>query len=240
MMDAHTGPLLLLVQANIAPEHEDRFNGWYYHHVPRLLEIPGWLWARRYLNVQGSTKYLALYAVETMDQMAQVMAADPALKDPRAVDERERFDAIPGKSDVVSNVYEQISGSHLLHPLLRGEHYLSVVMADCNDPAEEVNWNAWYDHSHVPNLVRIPGYLSGARFRIKEDPRFGPRKMGPKYLALYEWEGKHCLQPLGDPDRMRQEAKAELARWNDYGARFVANMSWNVFRPIATHWAFDC
>ena len=43
-MDSHTGPLLLLVQANIAPKHEEAFNSWYYHHVPRLLEIPGWLW----------------------------------------------------------------------------------------------------------------------------------------------------------------------------------------------------
>ena len=38
-MDSHTGPLLLLVQANIAPEHEEALNRWYYHHVPRLLEI---------------------------------------------------------------------------------------------------------------------------------------------------------------------------------------------------------
>jgi hypothetical protein len=188
--------------------------------------------------VKGSTKYLALYAVESMDQMVQVMAADPALKDPRAIDERTRFDAIPGKTDVVSNVYEQISGNHLLHPFLRGENYLSVVMADCNDPAKEAEWNAWYDHSHVPNLTRVPGYLSGARFRVRSDPRFGSKTMGPKYLALYEWEGPHCLETLGDPDKMCPEAKAELAEWNAYGVKLAANMSWNVFRPIATHWAF--
>lgn len=237
-MDSHTGPLLLLVQANIDPAHEDQFNRWYYHHVPRLLEIPGWLWGRRYLNVKGSTKYLALYTVESMDQMVQVMAADPALKDPRAVDERALFDAIPGKTDVVSNVYEQISGSHLLHPFLRNEHYLSVVMADCNDPAKEAEWNAWYDHSHVPNLTRVPGYLSGARFRVKPDARFGGKPMGPKYLALYEWEGAHCLETLGDPDQMCAEAKAELAEWNAYGVKLAANMSWNVFKPIASHWGF--
>lgn len=237
-MDSHTGPLLLLVQANIAPEHEDHFNSWYYHHMPKLLEIPGWLWGRRYLNVKGSTKYLALYAVETMDQLVRVMAAAPALKDPRAIDERNKFDAIPGKTDVVSNVYEQISGNHLLHPFLKEEHYLSVVMADCNDPAQEAQWNAWYDHSHVPNLTRIPGYLSGARFRIKEDPRFGPKKMGPKYMALYEWEGEHCLETLADPDKMRPEAKAELAEWNAYGVKLADNMLWNVFKPIATHQGF--
>ncbi len=237
-MDAHNGPLLLLVQANITPDQEDAFNSWYYHHVPKLLEVPGWLWGRRYVGVKGDTKYLALYAVETMDAMVRVMAADNALKDPRAIEERRLFDGITGKLDVKSNVYEQISGSTLGNPFLRDDHYLSVVMADMNDPAKEAEWNAWYDHSHVPNLVRIPGYLSAARFRVKPDPRFGDKAMGPKYLALYEWEGAHCLDTLGDPETMLPEAKAELAEWHAYGLPLAANTAWNVYKPIAKHLAF--
>lgn len=237
-MDAHTGPFLLLVQANIEPAHEDAFNSWYYRHAPKLLEIPGWLWARRYVCVQGETEYLALYGVATLAAMARVMAADNGLKDPRAIEERRRFDAIDGKRDVVSNVYEQISGASLGNPFLKGDHYLSVVMADVNDPAKEAEWNAWYDHSHVPQLTQIPGYLSGARFRIRSDPRFGDRPMGPKYLALYEWEGAHCLETLANPDTMLPEAKAELDRWRAYGQPLAKNMAWNVYKPIASHWAF--
>lgn len=238
-MDAHTGPLLLLVQANIAAEHEDAFNNWYYHHVPKLLEIPGWQWGRRYVGVKGEAKYLALYSVETMDAMVQVMAADAALRDPRAVEERRRFDAIPGKADVISNVYEQISGATLGAPLLRNDHYISVVMADVVDPSKEAEWNAWYDHSHVPNLTQIAGYLSGARFRVKTDPRFGAKQMGPKYLALYEWEGAHCLSTLSaGADAMIPQAKAELAQWEAYGLPLVANKSWNVYKPVARHQSF--
>ncbi|MGZ0190148.1 MAG: hypothetical protein ACKVH0_19470 [Alphaproteobacteria bacterium] len=237
-MDAHSGPFLLLVQANITPEQEDAFNSWYYHHVPKLLEIPGWQWGRRYLNVRGETKYLALYSVATMDDLVQVMAASDTLKDPRAIDERTRFDAITEKYDVVSNVYEQISGAQLGNPFLKDDHYLSVVMADVADPAKEEEWNAWYDHSHVPNLVQIPGYLSGARFRIKTDPRFGDKPMGPKYLALYEWDGPHCLDTLADPNTMLPAAKAELAQWQAYGLPLAKNMAWNVFKPIASHTSF--
>lgn len=237
-MDAHTGPLLLLVQMNIDPAQEDAFNSWYYHHIPKLLETPGWLWGRRYRGVLGETKYLALYGVADMEAMVKVMAADDALKTAAAIDERARFDAIPGKTDVQSNVYEQISGTTLGAPLLRDDHYVSVVMADVNEPAKEADWNAWYDHSHVPNLVRIPGYLSGARFRIRRDPRFGDKPMGPKYLALYEWEGAHCLGTLGDPDRMLPEAKAELGEWQAHGAPLAENMTWNVYEPIASHRAF--
>jgi hypothetical protein len=237
-MDAHTGPLLLLVQANIAAEHDEAFNSWYYHHVPKLLEIPGWQWGRRYVGVRGETKYLALYSVTTMDAMVQVMAADAALKDPRAVDERRRFDAIPGKTDVIANVYEQISGATLGAPFLRDDHYLSVVMADVKDPDQEVAWNAWYDHSHLPNLTQVPGYLSGARFRVRKDPRLGDKQMAPKYLALYEWEGAHCLQSLANPETMAPQAKAELAKWHAYGLPLAQNTSWNVYKPIARHTSF--
>ncbi len=43
-LEVHMTPLLLLVQANVAPEHENAFNAWYYHHAPALLEIPGYGW----------------------------------------------------------------------------------------------------------------------------------------------------------------------------------------------------
>ncbi len=238
MMDAHRGPFLLLVQANIAPEHEDAFNSWYYHHVPKLLEIPGWLWGWRYVSVRGPIKYLALYSVADMDAMSLVFAANNADKDPRAIDERALFDAIPGKTDVRSMVYEQLSGPALGNPLLRDDHYINLVMADVKDPAKEAEWNAWYDHSHVPNLVRIPGYLAGARFRVRRDPRFGDKPMGPKYLALYEWEGPHCVADLTDPEKMLPEAKAELAEWHAYGRPLADNVQTNAYRPISKHVGF--
>jgi hypothetical protein len=237
-MDAHTAPLLLLVQANISPQQEDQFNSWYYHHVPKLLEIPGWLWGKRYVCVKGATKYLALYCVESMDAMSLVMGADSTLKDPRAIDERARFEALTEKYDVISNVYEQISGAHLGQPFLKFDHYLSVVMADVADPTQESAWNAWYDHSHVPNLVQIPGYLSAARFRIKNDARLGDKQMGPKYLALYEWEGAHCLDTLANPELMLPQAREELAKWRAYGLPLATNTAWNVYQPIAHHCSF--
>ncbi len=50
--------------------------------------------------------------------------------------------------------------------------------------------------------------------------------------------GEHCLETLADPDKMRPEAKAELAEWHNYGIKLAENMAWNVFKPIATHWGF--
>ena len=65
-LDLPETPLLLLVQANVAPEHEAAFNAWYDHHVPKLLEIPGFNWGRRYVGVRGDVKYLALYELSDL------------------------------------------------------------------------------------------------------------------------------------------------------------------------------
>lgn len=231
------GPLL--VQANVEARHEHAFNAWYYHHVPALLEIPGYRWGRRYQAVVGETKYLALYEIESAACLASLIGADADKRHPIANAEFEKFERLQGLSDVRINIYRQLSGSHLGNPLLKADLPLSVVMADCVVPEEEAEFNAWYDNSHVPNLVRIPGYASGARFQLLDHPVLDGLEMGPKYLALYEFENLDCLPSLTDPERMHPEAKAELARWMDYGVPLVDNMSWNVYRPIAKHWRLD-
>lgn len=45
------------------------------------------------------------------------------------------------------------------------------------DPADEPDFNRWYDREHVEERVRIPGFLSGARYVSVQG--------GRKYLGLY-------------------------------------------------------
>jgi antibiotic biosynthesis monooxygenase (ABM) superfamily enzyme len=232
-------PLLLLVQANVGVRHERAFNAWYYHHVPALLEIPGYRWGRRYRGVVGDAKYLALYEIDDAGSLERLIGPNADKRHPIANDEFEKFGRLQGLSDVRINVYQQLSGSHLGHPLLTADLPLSVVMVDCAVPEKEAEFNAWYDRSHVPNLLQIPGYASGARFRLLEHPALEWLDMGPKYLALYEFDSLDCLDSLANPESMRPEAKAELQRWLDYGVPLVDNMSWNVYRPIAKHWRLD-
>ncbi|WP_251881953.1 DUF4286 family protein [Achromobacter sp. Marseille-Q4954] len=58
-------------------------------------------------------------------------------------------------------------------------HGLLFVATDA-DPAHEVDFNRWYDREHVEERVRIPGFLSGARYLSREG--------GRKYLGLYRTE----------------------------------------------------
>jgi hypothetical protein len=59
---------LLLVMADIAPEHEEEFNRWYEEeHLDERIAIPGFLSARRFTALEGSPKYLAIYDLESPD-----------------------------------------------------------------------------------------------------------------------------------------------------------------------------
>jgi hypothetical protein len=235
-MDREDTPLLLLVQGNVVPEHERAFNLWYYQHVPTLLEIPGYLWGRRYVNVLGDVKYLALYEIAGVSFLESLLGPDKARRHALANAEFDKFEKLQGLSDVRINVYRQLSGTHLGHPLLHLDLPISVVMVDCIDPDKEAAFNDWYTHSHAPNLVRIAGYFSAARFALVDHGALDWLNMGPKYLALYELENLQCIPSIADPEQMSPEARAELENWKTHGVPVVDRFSWNIYRPLARHW----
>jgi len=62
---------------------------------------------------------------------------------------------------------------------------LLLVMADI-DPADEDDFNRWYEEEHLDERMRIPGFLNARRFTALEG--------SPKYLALYDLESPEVLQ----------------------------------------------
>ena len=49
----------------------------------------------------------------------------------------------------------------------------------------ESDYNRWYNEVHLPEVLAIPGVLSGRRFRINGD--------GVRYMALYELEHANVI-----------------------------------------------
>src|SRR5258708_18151939 len=59
------GTGLLMVWTDIDPEFEAEFKRWDDdEHIARLLQVPGFLSAGRYIAVKGAPKYLAMYELE--------------------------------------------------------------------------------------------------------------------------------------------------------------------------------
>jgi hypothetical protein len=84
-------------------------------------------------------------------------------------------------------------------------------------PADEADFNRWYDQEHVEERVRIPGFLSGARYTSLEG--------GRKYLGLYRTASlavfgtagyraafeKQTPWSIANLDRMRQPVRRVCA-----------------------------
>ncbi|WP_119422950.1 DUF4286 family protein [Desertibaculum subflavum] len=73
---------------------------------------------------------------------------------------------------------------------LRGSGMLITFMDIA--PADEAEFNKWYDGEHVEERVRIPGFLAARRYVAPA--------LSPKYLALYETKD---LDVLGGADYQR-------------------------------------
>ena len=62
---------------------------------------------------------------------------------------------------------------------------LRLVGTVCPDMSKLAEFNEWYNHVHIPEVLsRIPGAKTAARFEM-----VNPKPGEPQYIALYEIEG---------------------------------------------------
>lgn len=55
-------------------------------------------------------------------------------------------------------------------------------------PDREAAFNEWYNHEHIPDLLKFKGVVSARRYKaILGEEKF-------QYLALYEFESENALQ----------------------------------------------
>lgn len=101
--------------------------------------------------------------------------------------------------------------------------YMFVASMDI-EAAKEDLFNEVYDEEHVPNLLKVPGVISVARYKVRELTMLigGERKVmrfddEPQYHALYEIESPEVL--LSD----QWGAAVELGRWPESVRPFTKN-----------------
>ena len=232
------GSLLLMVQVTCAPEHLELFNLWYNSHLPNLLRIPGYLWAQRYMGMEDPSRFVALYGVRSEDDLPNLLDWDGPDLHPIAKAEFADWQKLQGMSDVMLNIYEQIMGTPLHNPFLCSDGPINVTATE-PDPTYEEDWDHWYSESHVPNLLKIPGYLMTGRFRRLKHPVSTKVNTGPKYLALYECASEEVIPSLRVGPDMRPEAREEFEVFSRDWLPHTRNASRGFYRMISKHfkWA---
>ena len=69
-MNVPSGKGLMIAMIDVEPEWEEEFNRWYAEeHFPDRINCPGFLSGRRFMAVDGSPKYLAVYELESPEVM---------------------------------------------------------------------------------------------------------------------------------------------------------------------------
>ena len=88
-----------------------------------------------------------------------------------------------------------------------------LVYADVDSTHDE-ELNAWYNTEHLPDLLKLPGFLSAARYAAT--------KGGPKYLAAYELASADgAREGVGDAG-MAQAARGLLGTLRPHARRHDA------------------
>src|SRR3990170_2763834 len=98
--------------------------------------------------------------------------------------------------------------------------YLYVVRCELIAPEVETAWNAWYDDTHVPAMLSVPG--------IHSVTRFAERVPAPRYLALYE---------IDSPDVFQHPRYLEARGWGEW-ARHIRWWSRAILRREGVEEAF--
>ncbi len=174
------GTGLLMVWADIDPEHEAEYHRWYdEEHIAHLLAVPGFLSAGRYVALKGGPKYLAMYELETVDVLKTAAFLDGLRFRPSA----RRVAASGGTigRNYLINGYRQIfpRKTHPIEQTQGPEPFLQMGRIDIPAAMEE-EFNDWYNTAYIPPYLEVPGCL-GARRYVAVDGQ-------PKYLTLYEFE----------------------------------------------------
>lgn len=100
--------------------------------------------------------------------------------------------------------------------------YIYLVEAELEPDADVEGWNRWYDETHVPELLTVPGFENATRFEDRADPR--------RFLAAYR---------LSRPDPFSEARYAEVTGWGDWGS-MVRQWDRGVFaRHEQTQWGSE-
>lgn len=89
-------------------------------------------------------------------------------------------------------------------------------------PEAEREFNEWYNSEHIPQLLGVPGFLSGRRYQAVEGE--------PKYLALYDLTDAEVLK--SDAFRQVREMPTE---WTKKMLPLFRNTAIGTYRQLFSH-----
>ncbi len=63
--------------------------------------------------------------------------------------------------------------------------HIFLVLSNAVDGKDDA-YNDWYDNTHLGEVVQVPGFVGGQRFKLTGEPTRG--EASHKYMAIYEMD----------------------------------------------------
>ena len=92
---------------------------------------------------------------------------------------------------------------------------------------KEAEYNDWYNGQHIPDILNVPGFVSGQRFRLADAQLGGEKSRTHKYLAIYEIETDDVAATLNE---LRTRGTAEIVPSDAIDTKDARTY---VFTPVA-------
>ncbi|KAH9950890.1 hypothetical protein B0H21DRAFT_776307 [Amylocystis lapponica] len=178
----------LLVFSDPGPNvDEAEYHDWYDNeHIPLRVNTPTFLDWTRWEAVDGQyPRFGASYDLESYE--ATKHAPYTTLSQTRS----ERESNLISKIGTLDRRHYELYEGHPPGP------YAAFVEVDVK-PEFEADFNKWVDEVHFPLIAKVPGWVRGRRFVLKDAGQLGnegkDKPPPPKYLAVHEWQSLEALE----------------------------------------------
>jgi len=105
--------------------------------------------------------------------------------------------------------------------------YTFVVLSNPTTPAQEAEYNEWYNKTHIPDVLNVPCFVAAQRFKLAE-AQFADGKPAHRYLALYELETDDLKGALAELQKRVGTADMYMSPAID-----MKGLSASTFTPVA-------
>lgn len=69
------------------------------------------------------------------------------------------------------------------------DRHLYIVFGNPTSPDQDAEFNEWYNTTHIPDVLAVPGVVSAQRFKRTLLDREAGQPVDYGYVAIYEIEG---------------------------------------------------
>ena len=69
------------------------------------------------------------------------------------------------------------------------DRQLYIVFGNPLTPEQDAEFNEWYDETHIPDVLKLPGVLSAQRYKVRQLDRDAGTPPRFSYMVVYEIEG---------------------------------------------------